>query len=223
VFQDRLGDAGRAAAILELVPPDEADDGPPTPAPSSAPPAPPAPAAEPPPSAGPARSAENAPASLPAPALDDLIAAGRWNEAVATLLATASEEEGKARASYLFAAAKILQHELADGDGASALLNQALDLDPANTKLIEALYRLRANRKEWPAAEADLVRMIGRLQARAGSERMQAALWRRLGDLYRVALRDHAGASEAYGRALDLDPTDQRCRHLLEQLAGAGA
>jgi tetratricopeptide (TPR) repeat protein len=224
VFEVRLQDVESAAAVLALVP--EPEPGATAVALEQLPEDPASSMVTPPPrvvppgsfpslaqATGPSLAEEAGPRSL-----DDLVAARRWREAVEHLCSCAQSADGADRSAYLFAAAKIHEHELSDQEGAAALLIRALDESPASTRYIEALFKLRARSKQWTAAERDLIRIIARTETRPGSEAMRAALWRKLGDLYRLALHDPSQAAEAYHRALGLDPRDERTRRLLLEL-----
>lgn len=221
VFEVRLGDVESAAAVLALVPEPE-PPGAATQALEQLPEEDPAASIVTPPPRVVLPDSPQEPAPGPpgdtAGALDALVAGKRWRDAIDHLCGCAARAAGEEGAAYLFAAAKIQEHELDDRDGAAVLLDRALDQAPESTRYIEALFKLRARGKQWTAAERDLIRIIGRTEMRSGSEPIRAALWRKLGDLYRLALHDAGGAAEAYHRALALEPGDDRTRRLLAQL-----
>jgi tetratricopeptide (TPR) repeat protein len=151
--------------------------------------------------------------------LDGLVESGRWDEAVSVLQALAAGEGGELRAKYLATAGKILHHKLGQDEGAVDLLNRALDANPADLKTFERLYQILANRRDWPAVEANILRMIDRFRQADASADTLEALWRRLGDVYRVGLRDLPAAARAYEMCARLAPHDPRYPQMLAQLS----
>jgi tetratricopeptide (TPR) repeat protein len=151
--------------------------------------------------------------------LDGLVAEGRWSESVDVLKALAAGEGGEMRAKYLATAGKILHHKLGQDDAAADMLNRALDSDPNDLKAFERLYQILAGRRDWPAVEANLLRMIERFKEAETSPSTLEALWRRLADVYRVGLKDLGRAMSAYQMCARLAPHDPRYPQLLAQLA----
>jgi len=206
----RLDPASRAAAegLRELRPEDD-EALLPTPAPERAPAAP---------AGAGLRDTGPAPANLHE-RLDALVAGGRWEEAVDILKALAAGEGGEMRAKYLATAGRILHHKLGQDEGAVELLNRALDSDPNDLKTFERLYQIVAGRRDWPAVEASLLRMIERFNHTETSTGTLEALWRRLADVYRVGLKDLVAATNAYQMCARLAPHDPRYPQLLAQIA----
>jgi tetratricopeptide (TPR) repeat protein len=151
--------------------------------------------------------------------LDGLVEAGRWAEAVDILKALAAGEGGEMRAKYLATAGKILHHKLGQDDAAVEMLNRALDSDPNDLKAFERLYQILAGRRDWPAVEANLVRMIERFRQTEAAPSTLEALWRRLADVYRVGLKDLVRATAAYQMCARLAPHDPRYPQMLAQIA----
>jgi tetratricopeptide (TPR) repeat protein len=140
--------------------------------------------------------------------LDLHVAARRWPAAVDVLAALAQASEAQMRVRYLAAAAKILYRKLGQTSAAVAMLNRALDAAPDDLTLFEDLQEILCERKAWPDLEANLQRMIARLEAARVEDRAAklAALWLRLADLYRERLDDPASAARAHSRGLAIDP-----------------
>lgn len=153
--------------------------------------------------------------------LDEQVARGQWRDAVGTLQALAAGEAGAVRSKYLATAGHILASKLQNHDGAVDLLNRALDADPYNLKAFERLYRMLAGRRVWPEAESNLLRMIARIKTRDDQRKTPTlvALWRRLGDVYRLGLGDLDAAANAYTVCSRMAPGDPRFPKLLDQLA----
>jgi tetratricopeptide (TPR) repeat protein len=151
--------------------------------------------------------------------LDGLVEAQRWDEAVDVLKALAAGEGGEMRAKYLATAGKILHHKLAQDDAAVELLNRALDAHPNDLKSFERLYQILASRRDWPAVETNLLRMIERFEHTEAARGTMEALWRRLADVYRVGLKDLDAAARAYQMCARLAPHDPRYQQLLAQIA----
>jgi tetratricopeptide (TPR) repeat protein len=154
--------------------------------------------------------------------LDGLVEAQRWAEAVDVLKALAAGEGGEMRAKYLATAGKILHHKLGHDDAAVDLLNRALDAHANDLKSFERLYQILAGRRDWPGVEKNLRRMIQRFVDTETSPTTLEALWRRLGDVYRVGLKDLASAAHSYEMCARLAPHDPRYPQLLAQVTAQG-
>jgi len=156
--------------------------------------------------------------------LDQHVAAARWQAAVDVLGALASGESGELRSRYLATAGRILHHKLGRDDDAIVLLNQAMDADPFNLSAFERIYRILAARRDWQNAESNLLRMIARVEPSNHSQRPRAleALWRRLGDVYRLGLKDLPAAVTAYTTCARLAPNDPRYPQLLSEIQRRG-
>jgi tetratricopeptide (TPR) repeat protein len=153
--------------------------------------------------------------------LDSLVEAGRWTEAVDVLKTLASSCEGEMRAKYLTTAGKILHHKLSRDEAAIDLFNKALDAHPDDLTVFDRIYQILAGRRAWRDVETNLLKMIGRFKEDDASERAPSleTLWRRLGDVYRVGLRDLASASNAYEMCVRLAPQDPRYPKILADIA----
>jgi tetratricopeptide (TPR) repeat protein len=151
--------------------------------------------------------------------LDGLVEAGRWGEAVTVLQALAAGESGELRGKYLATAGKILHHKLGQDDAAVDLLNRALDDNPNDLKAFDRLYQIQAGRRDWAGVELNLRRMIERFAKAEASPATLEALWRRLGDVYRVGLKDLDSAARAYQVCMSLAPHDLRYPQMLAQIA----
>jgi tetratricopeptide (TPR) repeat protein len=159
-----------------------------------------------------------------APALGELdraVAGERWTEAVDILQRLAAGEAGELRSKYLATAGQIHHHKLGNDIAALELFNRALDAQPYDLKTFERLYRILARRRAWPEAESNLLRMIARVKNTDQPDKGTTllALWRRLGDVYRLGLRDLAAAANAYHVCARLAPQDPHYPAVLAQIA----
>lgn len=145
-------------------------------------------------------------------ALDRCVSGRRWAEAVDVLQALAADATGPLRGKYHVTAGKIAQHELKNDDLAIEMFNRALDAVPDDAKIFERIYGMLSARRDWSKAEMHTRRMIERLVGRQapGDEAVLLTLWRRLGDVYRMGLRDVAAARAAYAECARLAPGDER-------------
>jgi tetratricopeptide (TPR) repeat protein len=154
--------------------------------------------------------------------LDGVVAAGRWADAVPLLLELASAADPSLRAKYLAAAGKVLHYKLGRDEEAVQMFDQALEACPAaDLKVFERLYRILVRHQAWRQAETRLGRMIGRIEVAHGGNKEQAleALWRRLGDVYRLGLKDLPAAARAYQVCARLAPGNRWYPQILSEMA----
>jgi tetratricopeptide (TPR) repeat protein len=154
--------------------------------------------------------------------LEMLVQGGRWREAVDVLKALASGEAGMLCAKYLATAAKIVQNKLGQEAEAVELYNRALDAFPDDPETFDRLYQIFAGRRAWPQLEVSLRQMIARIEAADIPEKQPAleSLWQKLGDVYRMGLRNLPAAAQAYEVCARLAPRDPRYPTLLAEIAG---
>lgn len=159
-------------------------------------------------------------------ALDRFVAGRKWAEAIDVLRTLATDAEGAVRAKYYLTAGKIAQHELANEELAAELFDLSLDTNPDDQKTFERLYAMLSARRAWPQAERAVRRMIERQKAPgrpAPDIPLMINLHRKLGDVYRLGLRDLAAAAQAYEECARLSPADQRYAKLVAELTGRAA
>jgi tetratricopeptide (TPR) repeat protein len=143
--------------------------------------------------------------------LDRFVAGKRWSEAIGVLASLAGETSGPTRARYLVAAGKIAEQELHDDAQAIDHYQRALEAAPEGIKTFDRLYGILAARHAWPEIETHLRRLIDRLRAdgRGDDATVMLPLWRRLGEVYRLGLRNLTGAADAYRECTRLAPSDR--------------
>ncbi len=97
---------------------------------------------------------------------------------------------------------EVFWKEMSRVDRAEAIFNHALQLDPESREAVSALGRLYERSGNWNLA-LDMLRREARI---AGGGKDAVDVYARIGNIFEEMLQDAAGAKEAYGRALQLDP-----------------
>jgi tetratricopeptide (TPR) repeat protein len=131
---------------------------------------------------------------------------------LADLAETAAE-----RGALRFAAADVALGRLRDEDRGLALLDRALDDDPAHDRALHALVAVRSARGEWVALDGAYTRLVDRFARMGDVERAWDAC-RKLGALRRDKTRDVPGAIEAFTGAVSCKPADVDSRAMLADL-----
>jgi len=110
-------------------------------------------------------------------------------------------------------------HEAQD-DLAHAIeaLNVALDEDPQCFPAFEKVENLLATAGKWQLLEENYRRMIERIPKEGDRRMVRVVLWKSLGDLYRMKLKNFDGAKVAYEVVLKLKPDEQAVAITLAQL-----
>ena len=103
-------------------------------------------------------------------------------------------------------AAELLKDELRDDLRAVEHYNRALDIDPSQVGAFENIYQILSSRKRWQDLKENFILMIKRLPASAPKTKL--ALWKDLGELCRVVLRNRVEAIDAYKMITTMDPED---------------
>ncbi|KIG12787.1 Flagellar hook-length control protein FliK [Enhygromyxa salina] len=96
--------------------------------------------------------------------------------------------------------AKIQLHQLMDRIGAALTWAEVVDMEPANRVALDALENLLLEEREWQRLTEVLEHRI----SVAEEPRIQAQLWRRIGDIRRAELQDPQQAIQAFQSVLDL-------------------
>jgi tetratricopeptide (TPR) repeat protein len=146
--------------------------------------------------------------------LERFVANRQWPEAINTLHALADDSTPSERAKYYVTAGKIAHHELKDDTAAVELFGLALEAQPDDFPTLDRLYGILSARQAWGQAESMVRRLIDQLRAAGRSEEpaVMVPLWRRLGEIYRLGMRNMTGAAEAYRECARLAPDDRFVR-----------
>jgi tetratricopeptide (TPR) repeat protein len=148
--------------------------------------------------------------------LDLCTAQKQWPNAVELILRlTELESDPSRRAKYRYAAASILNDELADDERALELYELVLDDAPDNQPAVGNIEEIYTRRQDWKGLERAYRRMIKRLPTEGITE-IRLRLWSNLGELAlaRLGSREVALAALEVVRSLDKNNLARR-----EQLA----
>ncbi len=147
--------------------------------------------------------------------------AGQLQEAAklqATLLAHPLLSED-ARHRETLSLAELLGRTMKEEDRAVALLESALDRSPQFVQALQLLEALLVGSKRWKTLDECTRRLIVRLEKVPASAARRAVLWRSLGELRAVRLKDDPGAFEAYSAGARLAPDDAVAQEALGDFA----
>lgn len=127
------------------------------------------------------------------------LAAGRHDDAVATLRALADASQGEARAALLERIGDLYRHQLGNPARAASTYLDALELDRSNRRVLQRLLDLQSSTGQWTRA----VETIGRFLEHETDHGKRAAYHLAAAEIRRTELRDPRGALGDYDRALD--------------------
>jgi tetratricopeptide (TPR) repeat protein len=116
-------------------------------------------------------------------------------------------------------AGQLLRDELRDDLRAVEHFNAALDLDPSAVQAFQAVVEILTRRKDWLQLRDNYIKMIKRLPVEARKTKL--ALWKDLGELCRVVLRNLNESIDAYRMIVTLDPEDVNSLATLGDLLAA--
>jgi tetratricopeptide (TPR) repeat protein len=103
-------------------------------------------------------------------------------------------------------AGQLLRDEMHDDVRAVEHFNAAMDIDPSYVKAFQAVTEILSRRKDWLALKDNYINMIRRLPVDARKTKL--ALWKDLGELCRVVLRNLNESIDAYKMITTLDSSD---------------
>lgn len=140
-------------------------------------------------------------------------------EALERMLALASVRGDAAVARRVhFQLAQLYRDEIKDDSAAIKNLNLALDADPTFVEAFGVLESLLHGRRDWSGLEQSYHAMIRRLPKTPETHQARMVLWRSLGELYRLALKNPEGAMVAYEVVARGEPSDPHALELLADL-----
>ncbi|MBW2699348.1 MAG: tetratricopeptide repeat protein [Deltaproteobacteria bacterium] len=121
---------------------------------------------------------------------------------------------------YHILAADLLRSEVRDDMRAVDHYNTALGIDPSSIgKAFQPIIEILRKRKDWPALKDNYIHMIKRLPVEARKTKL--VLWKDLGELCRVVLRNLNESIDAYRMITKLDPDDTDALGVLGDLLAA--
>jgi tetratricopeptide (TPR) repeat protein len=146
--------------------------------------------------------------------LEQHVASRQWAEAIQALHALADDATPAERSRYYVTAGKIAHHQLKDDVAAIELFGLALDCQPDDLATFDRLYGILSARQAWTQAETMVRGLIEQLRGagRTDDVTVMVPLWRRLGEIYRLGLRNLSSAAEAYRECARLAPGDRFVR-----------
>jgi hypothetical protein len=144
----------------------------------------------------------------------------RWSKVVDVVLKLADLVEDKRElATYYRTAATLNDHYLERKDDALTYYELALDNDPAQFKLFDAMVTILTEKQDWRGLERAYQKMLDRLPEGVETT-TKANLWHSLGEVYHHRLEKKADAINAYETAIKLDPAQRSWQEVLADLYG---
>jgi tetratricopeptide (TPR) repeat protein len=140
---------------------------------------------------------------------------GRWED-LKHVYAKKAElaQTPQQKKQMLFVLGQVYDRELRDPDRAIETYTSIMDLDPDDFDAAQALDRLYLQTQRW----YDLLAVLERQTELAPSPAEVASLRHRIGELWRVHLKDLTRAVEAYRQVLQMDPGHEQTLRALEEL-----
>lgn len=142
----------------------------------------------------------------------------------ATLLKRLADVEPRRekKTHCLFTVAALYRDELNDEDSALRYFNKALNVDPLETRSLEAIEKLLETRRDWKNLEYNYRKMVKRLlkEERAPTGYL-LTVFRKLATVYLDRLNEPDKAAAMIERALRVDPTDEDLKRLNNRVNAA--
>ena len=148
-------------------------------------------------------------------------ATGQWENAIAIIdRLCESEEDSEKVAKFYYTIAVIYRDELQIDDKAVEYFNKTLDENVGELRAFEAIDRILTASRDWPSLEQNYLRMIARVKAENSPEfdDTMRLLWYGLGEIYRTRLNEWDNAINAFRKASELSPNDEKLHNILSQL-----
>ena len=140
----------------------------------------------------------------------------RFNDLVGVLeLQAAAADEDDARVEILIRLADLHERHFVRPTQAAPVLEDALRINPRHPAALSALERCYHSLRAWP----ELVRVLELRATLADSTAEQSAVLARSAEILELELGDLSGATQAWQRVWDLDPTSERAVSELARFA----
>jgi tetratricopeptide (TPR) repeat protein len=127
----------------------------------------------------------------------------RWDDLAEAYEAAITKTEGLTRREILSALARLHDQRRDDPRKALDAYGRVFAADETEVEPLDAMESLATLLSDWPT----LVRVLTRKADLVGDDESRASTWRRIGEAKRDMLDDVDGATEAYERALEIEPT----------------
>ena len=148
-----------------------------------------------------------------------LVKAQRYVEAVGVLERLIGlEQDDRRKARYHGAIGDIYRNHLSDDAKAVEYFNRALDADPSQLKLFQAIDEILTLQRDWKELQRSYKRMLVRVEGDESQRALQYQLCFNLGEIYRSRLKKKDGAKNAFEAALALKPKDVKSLTILAEL-----
>jgi tetratricopeptide (TPR) repeat protein len=126
-------------------------------------------------------------------------------------------EDKRELATYYRTAATLNDHYLERKEDALTYYELALDNDPAQFKLFDAMVTILTEKQDWKGLERSYQKMLDRLPEGV-EDSTKANLYHSLGEVYHHRLGQNRDAINAYETALKLEPTQRNWQEVLADL-----
>lgn len=130
------------------------------------------------------------------------VSTSRWDDLAATYEKGIEATEGIGKRELLDALAKLHDKRRDDPRRALAAYDRLFKLDETEIRPLDEMVDLATLLSDWPT----LVHVLTKRVELISSDEERASTWRRIGEAKRDMLDDAQGATDAYERALDLEP-----------------
>lgn len=130
--------------------------------------------------------------------------AGDFAELARILRSRAEARRGTERADALARVAEVHEDHLDDLDGATALFEEALAVDPTNLNALKGLDRVFNRTGRY----RELLEVLEKQIAHAATPRQKINLYERLAGVHDEEFLDHHAAASAYEKILQIDPNN---------------
>ena len=146
---------------------------------------------------------------------------GQWENAIAIIDRLCESEENTDKiAKFYYTIAVIYRDELNIDQKAVEYFNKTLDTNVGELRAFEAIDRILTAQRDWEALESNYLTMIKRVYDDNSSEfdDTKRLLWYGLGEIYRTRLNEWDRAIEAFKKASELSPKDEKLHTILSEL-----
>ena len=146
---------------------------------------------------------------------------GQWENAIDIINRICeSEEDPEKIARYYYTIGVIYRDELNIDNMAVEYFNKTLDTNVGELRAFEAIDRILTASRDWESLESNYLAMIKRVYD-DGSEEFndtKKLLWYSLGEIYRTRLQEWDHAIDAFKKASELSPKDEKLHIILAEL-----
>ncbi len=146
---------------------------------------------------------------------------GQWENAIAIIERLCDSEENPDKiAKFYYTIAVIYRDELNIDEKAVEFFNKTLDTNVGELRAFEAIDRILTASRDWEMLEKNYLSMIKRVYNDNSPEfnDTKKLLWYGLGEIYRTRLNEWDHAIDAFKKASELSPRDEKLHNILSEL-----